>query len=76
MMNQNTAVMDSSVDEEQMTDSENIEGLLDFFSDLYKDVNGIRPRWMYDKFRAMTQVERIDTIQALVREIDEANKND
>lgn len=31
---------------------------LEVFTDVYKDVHGIRPRWMYDAFRAMTREQR------------------
>jgi hypothetical protein len=51
MMNQNTV--------------DTIESDLSFFSDMYKDIHGIRPRWMYEQFRSMSPIQRQAEIDRL-----------
>lgn len=38
---------------------------LEIFSDYYKDVHGIRPRWMYEGFRTMNAEQRQAEFDAL-----------
>lgn len=42
---------------EAAQETDNKEMLIGVYSDIYKEKNGIRPRWMMDKLRAMSDDE-------------------
>jgi hypothetical protein len=42
-----------------------VEYDLEVYSDIYKDIHGVRPRWAYESFRAMTAEQRAAAIMAL-----------